>query len=283
MQEPQNNMEHGPTEVTKTVRNVKPLFFGFFALFLIVIFSLFSYYLGSQTKSVEISEVTSDSQSLEVQNTATPPNTKEQSSVADFYESEELYGHKDLQTALATQEVQSAYQVVINESPKPYQGVQVHDKVWIIESIDKSYLSSSEGQHDQKPRFQYLVTSDYWNKLDSPFVVECIIDEPTISSTTFSEDDEIILVLKRNWNCPSATTLIRYSDGQIIPFTDPKQLIPDSRPYVVSEAGATTGVFKNFVFADNLLIEVSLGNAVVYGHGYFNAKTGVLEDLVLFE
>ena len=203
--------------------------------------------------------------------------------IEKFLVSSELTLHGDLQEVLESQEVQSAYLITIKKMPEPYESSRVHDRIWVVESVEKSYLLDSGGIQNEKPRSQYVVTANYWNPLDSPFYIECWLDKPVVSSTIYSENSEIVLVLKRNWNCPSQTTLINYTNGQIIPFSDPDNLVPDNYPYIVTDTGTTGGMFEKFIFGNKLLIQVYFGNAIDFGHGYFEARTGKLVDLVLFE
>jgi hypothetical protein len=192
----------------------------------------------------------------------------------DEFTDQVLPQHRDLQEILQAGKIQDAHKVGSS------QGKKSQDEIWIIEVIDKSYLTKSSQKQAsvEKPRRQFIVTNSFWRDVLGPLPVECMLNQIVPVHQTDQVDT---LILEETCSIAPVAFLIRASTGEKIPLTDPNQLVPENAQWMITADGGASGLYKGLIPAKKPLFQVDYTGA--YASAYFNAETGELLDLVLFD
>lgn len=268
-----------PISPNTTKKPVTIILFGIFAVFLSIAGFLLGKYTNIQQQSTqtEISEPTPKKLDVvEVQRQQNKEKAQKTAEDTDAFRSSTLLQHPELQQILQNTEIQVVNKFTISSS---------NTDAWVIDAIDKSYLEGNQTGTDM-PRHQYIVTSSYWKDMQGPLAVECLTSKVfpvTMYNDTEQKSETINLLV--DWSCSVAAyvSLFNLRDGNKIPLSDPKNLVPSGNSWIVNEEGNSSGKMEPAVFGKKPIFLVNYGHAEPFGMGMFSAETGRLLQLTLYE
>lgn len=274
MENDQSNIEPFPLVDTKTSKKLLKIPFVFLIILLAISVAINIYTFAANSRFFKRINQSIAFNKAKTKEKEVVPTISERDKLINKFNGIFKGKYPDLDERLTRETIQSANPNIQSESYTDY-------SIWIINTMDMDYLKNS----NISPRNSYLVTNNYWKQISGHSLnVECFGKNPIAYNGL-----PVIIAPLTDFGCDGAVYVYDLQTGDNIPLSDPKKLIPDSKPWILSKDGGANGRVKGTyrVYQQGgknywLLNLIYADSGGLHSIAFFNVETGELTNFLNF-